>query len=237
MSGLALLSSRQLPERAAQAFVPYVGFRGKKSEKGVESLDAAGIVVDKATGNGVFYLQDVDPIKVSPFRLHLLQYTRLYTTYDDNMNIVSVKDTITEDDFRLGYRNHIFGVCLVIVEPGHYVAATIQLRGPNSQALKDAINRLDGPAADTERWSRLSPAHAESARVPFPGGRFVTEIWSTLETPRGGGPKFNLGHGRCYPTPADMIDPLIRFVESNEASIKAAFDKYDSTINHLRSLA
>lgn len=201
-------------ERGFKGGVPYVGHYGEKAKKPTrEPLDAMGVKV------GEFYLFFAgSPIRLESDNrratLHLLRYTRLFTKQDQSMNITGVKLVGTRATFDEGYREHLF--CLVAVrlpefdEAGRvtgraagFIPASLTLRGGQAQAMENTI-RLLKVAEQPVAWSALSPAHKASVTAKHPGGRIVTQIWSTSEPlDDGSGNTFNKGHGVCRPTLAE----------------------------------
>lgn len=217
--------------------VPFVGFRGKKSEKGVEALDAAGIGVDE------FYLKHVEPIKLKPFALHVIQYARFYTQQDEDGKITGVSTYTNDDLYEDGYREKIEAVVAVVLSPGNYMPATLSLRSGHVQALKDAFDLLGTPknpgvATKVEAWAARSAKHKAASAVEFPGGRFRLEIWSTQETPAGGGKnKYNLGHGRTYPTPEAEVAALNAWRKEQWTAIQTVMTVYNARVEKLRRAA
>lgn len=216
-------------ERPPQA--PYVGFRGAKSNKNIDALNAAGITVAR-NGSGTFYLMDPPtPIKVDPFRLHLIQYYRAYTVQDDAGKITDATFKNDKDLFGLGFREHIFGVVLVVLPtyPG-FVAATLQLRGAQCNALKSTIQMLgtrETPGFLAYQGDQLKYAlkargatWEPAADVLIPGGRVVTTIYSEAELPKNGGKQpFNQGYGSAAPIDKDHAAKLNKWLEAFGGSL------------------
>lgn len=228
--------------------VPYIGFRGKKAEKNLEDLDAAGIKVDKTSGNGVFYLQDVEPIDIripggNSIALHLIQFARFYLLVQGGKDVAASLEN-NDDLFAEGYREHVYAVVAAVTGPGKFTAATLQLHSAQCAALRKAIDMLGepgrpGPAMDPASWAKRSSLHAKAADTKVAGFRFRTEIWSTLEAPRSGdGEKYNQGHGRAYPTPeADFIALNKWAAGEGWPKIQVATAKYNLMVEKTKRLA
>ncbi len=232
------------PERRNALQAPYVAFRGKKSEARVEALNDLGINVSRE-GNGAFYLMDVTPIKLSDdgsARIHLIQYKRIFTIQDDSGKPTHASLDPGPNGFDDGYREALYGVVAVVLEPGKFVAATIQLRGPMVNALNDSIKLLGtaerpGAAMNPLTFAARGPAWAKAANASFPGGRFRTIIKSTLEAPKGPGQKFNQGHGVVVPTPEGEIEALNKWRIDAWPSIQMAMTVNNAKFERLRRLA
>jgi hypothetical protein len=228
-------------ERRNLIQVPYVAFRGQKSQKNLEALNAAGIHVER-DGSGKFYLMDVTPIRVDPFKLHLLQYSRIYTLVDDSGQAVAASFYSDDDLFNAGYRETIYAAAAVVLSPGNYVAATLQLRGANVNALKPAIRLLGdtenpGVAMDAVKFAARGDQWRAAAGVKAPGGRFRLTIWSTADVPQGGGQKFNNGHGSVEPTPAAEVEAFNNWVTHSWPSIQMVMAVNNARFEKARRLA
>lgn len=233
------------PEKRYVA-VPYVAFRGKKSEKNTDALDAAGIKVDKATGNGVFYLMDIEPVDVrapgkNSIGLHLIQYARLYTLTDNTGKIIESANVNTNEMFADGFREHLFALVAVALGGGQFKAATLQLQSAQCNALRQTLALIGEPgrpgvAMKPEEWGKRSAAHAKTAdpNVKVPGFRFRTEIWSVLTAPKGDGEKFNEGHGAVQPTSETEFAALNKWAVEAWPSIQVAAAKYNKMVAEAR---
>ena len=202
-------NSAPAEQRGSGFSVPYIAFRGLKSNKNVEALTAAGITVSR-DGDGTFYLMDPPvPIRVDPFEFHLLQYHRAFTRQDNKMKVTDAILKSDNDAFAEGYREHIFGTAIVKLPGGGYRAATLNLRGPQVNALRDAVRLLDHPG------KMVGNAYAHLSEVKAPGLKFRITIWSTLEQPKDPrAEKFNDGHGTTRPTPKEDIYNLLDYVRT-----------------------
>lgn len=226
-----------------KAHVPYVGFRGKKSTKNTEALDAAGIKVGK-DGSGVFYLMDSgEPLKIEPFGLHVIQFARFYTNTDDDGRVVDARLKNTDALFNAGFREHLYAAVAVALGGGKFVAATLQLQSGQCNALRQTIqllgdNGLPGPACDPKKWATRGAAHAASAVAKVPGARFRTDIWSVLTPPKSGkGQPYNEGHGRTYPTPEAEALAFNEWTKTDWPFIQAAITKYNMMVETTKRLA
>ncbi len=164
------------PAERRSISVPYVGFRGLKSFKHAEALDAAGIRVEK-DGSGKFYLHHVTPIRVDPFKIHLFQYSRAYTRIDNNQNVT---DAIFESDneaFADGFREALYAAVAVVLSPGNYMPATLQLRGAQANALRDAVNLM--PSAEQPKKLAARGLKVYACTIP-PHGVTSSDNYSTL---------------------------------------------------------
>ncbi len=227
--------------------VPYVGFRGKKAEKNLEALDAVGIKVDRTSGNGVFYLMDVEPLDIripgsNAVALHVIQFARFYTLVQGGKDVAASLEN-NDDLFNEGYREQIYAIVAAVTAPGKFTAATLQLHSAQCKALGKAIDMLGepgrpGPAMNAEAWGKRSAAHAKTVDTKIAGFRFRTEIWSTLEAPKyGDGEKFNLGEGRVYPTPESEFVALNAWAKDNWPKIQVAVAKYNLMVEKTKRLA
>lgn len=235
------------PPEKRHVSVPYITARGKKAEKNLEALDAAGIKVDRNTGNAVFYLMDVEPIDIrtpgkNSIGLHLIQYARLYTLTDNVGKIVEASAVNTDEMFGDGFREHIFAVVAAVTGSGLFKAATLQLQSAQCNALRQTLALIGEPgrpgrAMKPDEWGRSSPAHAKTADLncKVPGFRFRTEIWSVLTQPKSGqGEKFNEGHGAVSPTPEADFIALNKWAVDAWPSIQVATAKYNKMVAEAR---
>lgn len=220
--------------------IPYVGFRGKKSFKNKEALDAAGIAVQD------FYLHDTTAIRVKPLGLHLLSVARFYTV-NDNQGRPKQASYQTDDSlFEDGFREYLLGVVLVALPPAdpkapsHFVPAMLNLYSAQTRALKVAMALVGkgGAAVDAAMWSARGTAYAASSRLRHAGTRFRTEIWSTEEKPQGDGEPFNMGHGRTYPTPERDFGAIEASLTGEPfEKVRKVFAVYNLRIAELQKLA
>lgn len=229
------------PERGAVAF-PYVGFRGAKSTVNVEALTAAGITVQH--GNGQFYLMVPPvPIKVDPMQLHVLNFARFYTKMDESQNIIAATVKNDDDLFKNGFRESLYAVVAVVLPEGQFEAATLQLRGANTNALKQAIQLLGepgrpGPATNEAALKARGKAWADAAALTkTAGARFITTIYSTAETPQGGGQKFNQGHGSVRPSPVEHVKAFEEWRSKNLERIKGVWAYNAARVEYVRRIA
>lgn len=223
--------------------IAYVGFRGAKSKTNLESLDAAGIKVGRA-GDGQFYLHDAVPIKIDPFQLHLLQYYRAYTQVDEQGNVVDAVFENSQEAFDNDFREAIYASTIVVLpDGGGYVPATLQLRGGQTNALKDGLKLLGthdkpGRAMNPTALAAAGGDWIHAAKALVPGIRFRLTIWSTAETPARGGEKFNQGHGQVKPTPKGEIEALNAWIDKNfDTSLKAVMTLNNARFEKIRRLA
>jgi hypothetical protein len=231
------------PESKGGQGFPYIGFRGAKAKTNLEALDAADIKVGR-DGSGQFYLMvPPTPIKTDPCQIHLLQFNRIYTTVDDAGNVMEAIFESDDDAFQYGFREAIYAVVAAVMpNRGGYVPATLQLRGAQCNALRDAIRLLGdkdhpGPAMDAKSLAARGPAWAAASAIKTPGLRFRTTIWSTAETPKGGGQKFNQGHGQVRPTPADEVESIQKWVVEGWPIIKQVVGVNNARFEKVRRLA
>lgn len=240
--GVPVHSASAPPENRTPR-VPYIGFRGKKSVKNTAALDAAGIVVSPETGAGVFYLHDVEPIKLKPCALHLIQYARFFTLTDDDDGMVTDAVYNTNNDlYDAGFREHLYGLVIAVRAPGQYTPATLQLQSAQCKALQSAIaflgdGKVAGVATKDAEWGSRSAAHKATLPLKTPGCRFRTTIWSTLEKPQGKSQPYNLGHGTVAPTPADEVETLGKFLADSWPAIQLVATKYNLMVERTRRLA
>ncbi len=189
-------------DKAGLGSIPYVGYYGAKALPDTRTAcEEAGVKV------GQFYLNDVAPIKVDPFGVHWLTVGTLYTKRDNRMNVVACRTTNTDDEFKLGFREHLFALVAVRI-PGptgtSFFPALVQLYG----GLAACFNKSRGflaSASDPASWAVRGAPYAASAKAVIPGGRFYAKISATQEeTPSGN--DFNLGASVVQPTPeADVV--------------------------------
>lgn len=211
----------------------YVGFRGKKTEKNVEALEAAGIKVN------TFYLFDAGIYTpLVPCDLHLLGApTKIYTLTDQDNVIEDVSYEDTKEQFDAGFRSQIYATVAVPMGDG-FVPATLMLRSGQTNALRDAMKLIekDGAATDPKKWAaKGGDAFAKSAAVTFPGGRFKVRIRN--EYVEDG--KYNKGHGTILPTPPESVAALNAFVAKGSPSslkIALAIGHTQSRISNCRKI-
>lgn len=200
--------------------LPYVGFRGIKTTKRVDELNAAGI-----EANDFYLCESGEFLRVKPMELHLLQYIRLYTQQDEEGEITGVAFQNSDDLFDQKYREHLFCVVAVFQKSNDgkfkFTPATLALRSGQTKALKQAINLLDGPAQSAEAWGGRSANHAIGAKAAVPGGRFRTRIWSTSEKPAVGKQNYNEGHGSTVMPKAEEIDAFNQWLKDDYTRIAA----------------
>ncbi len=222
------------PAERRSISVPYVGFRGLKSFKHAEALDAAGIRCEK-DGSGKFFLNHVTPIRVDPFRLHLMQYSRAYTIEDNDGNPTEAIFRNDDEAFADGFREAIVAVVAVVLSPGNYMPATLKVRGAQVNTLRDAINLM--PSAEQGKLAARGGDWVASSKSAYPGGRFRVGIWSTLEKPDSGGEKFNKGHGTVMPTPAEEIPLFDAWVKEAWPAIQVVMAVNNARFEKVRRLA
>lgn len=229
-------SSDSAPPSTQYRSIPYVGFRGQKSFKHKEALDAAGVQVND------FYLNDVQPIAIKPFELHILHYGRLYTITDDEGKISDAIFTRpTDGEYAEGFNDHVLAAVAVVQSTDSgplFTAATLSLRGAQSKALKLGLELIEGRASDAAKWSSVSPGHAGTAHAAVPGGRFKLAIWNTQELPKNGGTqKYNMGNGRIVmPKKAD-VDAFNAWIKREFASVASAINVNNARLKKARELA
>lgn len=213
-----------------QMTVPYVGFRGHKTKDKDKGLETAGIEPLE------FYLHSVAPIKLKPFTIHLLPgVATFHTTLDSKGAMQGAAFEDPGGDFR----EHVFGVVAVVLGGGAFIPATISLRSGMTAALKKTKALILGDAANPDLWARLSPKHAKSAAVKFPGGRFQTRIWVTEEQPKGDpdGEPYNLGNSLVNPTPEDEVLALNKWMVDDLPRIKAVMAYHNVKVAQIRNKA
>jgi hypothetical protein len=223
-------------DKQPRTSIPYVGYYGAGAEEKTRGpLDAVGVKP------GTFYLHHIEPIRVEPFGMHLLKYTRLFTRRDPSMRVESAVPQNTDETFRQGYREHLFGVALVRIpapgQPTKFCPALFNLYGGLAAALNKAIEYLP-LAKRVADFAARSPMHAAAARAIHPGLRFLTTIEASVEPIKGSKKTFNLGEGSVRPTPeadiaelnswiedAKKFSVIQRFVAIHEGRVKEARDK------------
>jgi hypothetical protein len=232
------------PDRSF-ASVPYVGFLGKKSEKNVEAIKAAGIQVND------FYLMAgaAGPVRVKPFGVHILGQTfRAFTLQDDEGKLIdaALKYDKRRDDE--GYQEHIFAVVAVALpadaadKPSTFVAATLTLRGAQAKALKKSLDLLGtadkpGVVMNPAKWSAFGEAHKIASASKWPGGRFRANILSTPTVPVNGGRPYNLGDSVTFPTPRIDVAAFDAWVESDWSSIEQVLQAHERRVQVIRKKA
>lgn len=225
-------------EGSAQAegrglILPYVGLYGERARKETRlPLDAAGVQV------GDFYLHHITPIALKPFDLHLLKYTRLYTKQDNNMNIVAAAMTSDNEQFKAGFREHLF--CVVAVRlpifgkdgnPTGQIAlvpATLGLRSALTKALKNTLAAWEF-AKNPGAWAARGKAYAESVEARYPGGRMVTTIWAE-SVDQNDGTTFNMGHDSIRPTRREDAEAFNAWVDSSRRVIDTVIARMDERV-------
>ena len=210
----------------------YVAFYGKKSEKNLEDLAAAGIT------EGTFYLMDGQPRKVEPFQLHLLQYFKAYTK--QNLDTGELLEAAYTEDGSLD--EHIEALVLVVLptdkdSPSVFVPANLRLRKAQAAALRPAINLYEGTAKSPKDLLAWGPEYRFGAECPIIGGRFRTQIRSELTMPRQGKNMYNLGKGVVLPTPEKDVKPLETYVRGVGAPrLLAAAKAFDSRVANIKAM-
>lgn len=191
----------------ARTKTPWIGLFSTKTNAGKDNLLAAGVEVNQ------FYVHDAaGPLKVKPFRYFLLKANRYYTKLDKAGKTVEAGYT----DPQNGQRNSPFKetlVALVLVVSQDTMGKTVLIpatwvaRSGLCKALSRAIELAgpNGAAVDKNAWASRSAAHAIASNARFPGGRFITTAWASLETTQDGANDFNLGHSSIgVPTPEQV---------------------------------
>lgn len=223
--------------------VPYVGFLGRKSEKHLDACKAAGIEVNE------FFLMEpsVGPIRVKPFGIHLLTAVfRAFTLQEDDergqsrMTQASLEYSKRDEDD--GFAETLFATVAVVLpkpgdEPSSFVAATLNLRGPQARALRKSIDLFEGPAANPKQLAAFGPGYAVSAESKYIGGRFRANIVSIPTLPKGGGRAYNLGESQTFPTPKKDVAAFDAFVTESWPSIRAAIAATEARVKTVRNLA
>lgn len=214
--------------------VPYVGFRGHKTKDRDGVLEKSGIKpLD-------FYLHLVTPVALKPFSIHLLPgLATFYTVLDNKNNVTDVLFTEDDRSFGDGFREHTLAVVAVALGGGAFVPATLSLRSGQTAALKKSLALIRGEASNLNVWTKLSAKHAASAPVKFAGGRFRTDIWVEEEQPKGdpNGEPYNLGKSRIYPTPADEVEALNKWMVEDLARIKVVTAAHNLKVERYRQAA
>lgn len=215
---------------------PYVGFLGKKSEKNLDALAAAGIQVNE------FYLHDVFPVRTHPTKIHLLgSVFRAYTLQDDDGNVLEVSLKYSKQREDDGFNEQLIAPVAVVL-PGKdhstFVAATLALRGAQAKALKKSMDLFDGAAGKPDQWASYSPAHEAASKSAFPGGRFRATIWSTPTKPVNGGKReYNLGDSAIVPTPAADVSVFDAWVDSSWPAIERVLQTAHNRAEQLKRKA
>lgn len=218
-----------------KARLAYVGFRGAKSRKRVEELDAAGVEESQ------FYLMDGEIIALDPCDLHILDAYKFWSKVDDEGEAV---DVLLEDGgdeaFQEGYRQHVIAAVAIVLGEGTYVPASLVLRSAQTRALDTALAFLDpakgGAALDAKKFAARSAKHKEAAKVVFPGGRFRTRIRSKIE-PTESGREMNKGYGTVFPTPAEEVNALNAWIAEDRVRIDAILAQHDTRVAAIKALA
>lgn len=217
--------------------LPYVGFRGKKAEKRVDELEAAGVKVNQ------FYLQDGETIPLEPCDIHLLDATKALVLSDkDTGEILGVTFDNTDENWKAGYRPKMLAVVVARLSNGKgvsYVPATLMLSSEQTKALEAADSLLRGAASNDAAWASRSAKHAASAGIKSPGGRFFVRIRNQVQKTDTGRDK-NVGYGSIIPTPETEVDAFNAWAKSEEAPtsrLNAVFAQHDKRVKELRDRA
>lgn len=188
---------------------PFVAFRGSKTLKNLDDLEAAGIDVN------MFYLVDGQPWKIDPMSLHLLTYKKYYTAMDNDT--FELTDANWDDQGGL-LDEHIEALVLVVRpngdNPSAFTPARLTLRKGQAAALRLAINVYNGSAQSPSDLLSLGDEYKACANCPVIGGRFRVTIRSESKMPKVGRNPYNLGIGRVSATPAKDVTALVAFAHS-----------------------
>lgn len=215
-----------LPANSQNVSVPYIGFRGAKSERNLDALEAAGVKAND------FYIFDGLPIRVSPLEVHILNFARFWVQEDeDTGNVLDVVTSWPGKDS--GYRERVFAAVIAVLPGGGLTAATLRLNGAQCGALRDTLKLLGpgGRAATPESWAACGPKFAESAggaNTP-PGFRFSVSIKSEPKPIPGTKYSCNNGVGSVSPSSPARLAALKAYADSDKNVIAAALH-----INQLR---
>jgi hypothetical protein len=216
--------------------LPYIGFRGVKTTKHVDELRAAGI-----EPNDFYLCESGEYLPLKPAELHVLQFARLFTQQDDDGKLIGASFTNSDALYEDGFREHLFVVAAVIQRTDKgpkYTAATLSLRSGQTQALKQTISLLEGPAADPDKWSTRSPNHKVTAAAKVPGGRFKVRIWNTQEKPASGkGQPYNLGHGSVSLPTAAEVEAFNAWVAADFPRISKVIGLHNRRVEEARKAA
>lgn len=224
------------PQGTENNRLAYIGFRGAKSEKRVDELEAAGVE------ENTFYLQDGETIPLDPCAIHLLESVKVMVIVDKDTG--DIKDATFQDNDTLwkdGYRPKILAVVLARLSNGKstsWVPATLMLSSGQCKALAAARSLLTGAASRPEEWASRSPRHAASAAITSAGGRFYVQIRNEVEKSESGR-NMNVGYGVIIPTPAEEVEALNAFLERERdprSRLSAVFAIHDKRVEELRQI-
>lgn len=209
---------------------PWIGLFGQATKGGRENLLAAGVEVNQ------FYLHDVaGPLKVKPFKYHLLKANRYYTKLNKDGRVIGadIVDPEKPKGKQSTYKEALVALVLVVTRSTmgqvELIPATWAVRSGVCKALGKAIELTgkDGLANDPAKWGARSAQHAIAAQARFAGGRFNATAWATAEPTADGENEYNLGHSQIgLPSPeevaafnkimsgTDMVDKIIPATQS-----------------------
>lgn len=228
-----LVPTAQKAAPSGNGSVPYIGFRGAKSQANIDGLDAAGIEVDE------FYLFDGQQRKINPFQLHLLTWFSAFTLQDQDTYELTDASYSNPDKM---LEEHIEGLALVVIPadgPSVFAPARFTFRKGHTAGLKAAISLLSpgGSAHNPRDMAAYGPDFKDGAQCKVVGGRFRIELTSVQKTPQNGGKKYNLSKGRIIPTPAADVAALEEYVNTTgRERLMAVGSAWNKRVDDIKAL-
>lgn len=191
----------------AQSKTPWIGFFSVKTNAGKDNLLAAGVEVNQ------FYVHDVaGPLKIKPFKYHLLKASRYYTKTDKTGKVIEAAYNDPDKGNPQGkFREQLVALVLVSYKGTMgeviLIPATWSVRGGLCKALNKAIELTspNGAAVDQSKWAARSTQHAVAAQARFPGGRFSVSAWGSSEPRQDREYDYNLGHSQIGVTTPEEV--------------------------------
>lgn len=220
--------------RPSQSSVPYVTFASPKSKLWTTQSAA---IPGLQEGDPILMRPNVDPVRLQPFKFHLLTDRQFFAVTAQDGSLVKTFDKDNRPDTKTTRTDEYVETVLLVYLPDGLVFARCTFKGAKCPAAHKAGEALD-QANDLESWVKKSADHAISARLPHAFARFTCTCTNgPRRTARGSGLPYIPTQGNVAPVSAGDIQTLMQFfsVEDNKAKMQEAADNLRRRMDEVTS--